>query len=371
MEQLPETAISLILSNLDTTALNSITRTSKPLTQQIAKLHEIDYQWKLMTEAYLGVEIPYDTNDWQEVYKFITLVEDDQYVFFRREVFFAQLGLLLYPDLFKVTGKAKLFQIVKLPGIIEEASIETISLLLGLPELDWYWVNIHSSFITAMKYLREDIADLLIEDGRCFKTFGGIPFTISAACRSGCGRIALRLIEKYPDHLPAELKHVYIMSCCHGLRDLADVLLELDVNMQDKYVSLGKHILEYLEDGTALPKHSSKTIENHGIFAMIVSGYTSQAYKLLAQRTIDSALTLPRSIFICIDSGNITEFDEILPYITSKYITEYKLVEHMVTRVNSNLELIHQLAQLLSNNGRNKLIKVALKHGNWRYVEYM
>ena len=58
MEQLPETAISLILSNLDTTALNSITRTSKPLTQQIAKLHESDYHWKLMTEAYLGVEIP-------------------------------------------------------------------------------------------------------------------------------------------------------------------------------------------------------------------------------------------------------------------------------------------------------------------------
>jgi hypothetical protein len=49
MEQLPETAMSVILTNLNNTELNSLVRTSQTLNTTVKAK---DYQWKLMTEAY-------------------------------------------------------------------------------------------------------------------------------------------------------------------------------------------------------------------------------------------------------------------------------------------------------------------------------
>jgi hypothetical protein len=50
-------------------------------------------------EAYdrsiLGVDIPYNSDNWEDVYKTITLIGDQRSLLFTRDVFYAKLGLLL------------------------------------------------------------------------------------------------------------------------------------------------------------------------------------------------------------------------------------------------------------------------------------
>ena len=83
MEELPDTVVSNILLNSSKEQLNSLLRTSTKLANSVNKVTEGDYIWRLMTESYLGVNIPYtsdyaiDVNSdytWKDVYKFVTLI---------------------------------------------------------------------------------------------------------------------------------------------------------------------------------------------------------------------------------------------------------------------------------------------------------
>ena len=52
-----------------------------------------------MTEAYLGVDIPFNPpvehgSTWEDVYKFVTLIGNKKYLLYTRDVFYAKLGLL-------------------------------------------------------------------------------------------------------------------------------------------------------------------------------------------------------------------------------------------------------------------------------------
>jgi hypothetical protein len=117
-----------------------------------------------MTEAHLNVyevaqaHIPFHYDTWKDVYKFVTLIGDKKHLLYTRGVLYAKLGLLLGISLVGET----------LDLALQQASIETIKLLLTLPELDnqWYcFVQVTPPMVVG----REDVAMLLIEDGRCLK----------------------------------------------------------------------------------------------------------------------------------------------------------------------------------------------------------
>lgn len=94
MEELPETVLSVMLGYAGRNVLNLLQRTSTTLTNKVGDVTKGSYQWKLMTESYLGLKIDLEHSNWQNVYKFVTLIGENKHLLFCRDVFFAKLGLL-------------------------------------------------------------------------------------------------------------------------------------------------------------------------------------------------------------------------------------------------------------------------------------
>ena len=136
MEQLPETALASLSSDANKQVFNSLARTSKALSERVNELTEGNYQWKLMTEAYLKTEIALENNNWKSVYKFVTLIDKSRFLLFARDVFYAELGLLI---------RVPVASYLKI--VVEKALLETVKFLLDLPQLEHTWEDpkVHTS----------------------------------------------------------------------------------------------------------------------------------------------------------------------------------------------------------------------------------
>jgi hypothetical protein len=387
MEELPETVLSLVLGNSSNTTLNALSRTSQTLTQKISAISEGNYMWQFMTEEYLGVKIPMIHSNWEDVYKFVTLIGDDKYLLYTRDIFYAKLGLLIGVD-FKDKHT--------ITKALAKADLDTISLILSLNE------DIDDTVFyleTVFKYGRDDVGMLLVYND-IYTSDGPVDYIIMLAIDGGCQESFRILVNKFPDDVWDISSH-YVFACSYGLKDVAKEIRDLgDVDEED--LELGQNILQYLRDGI-ITDELVKQMSHVRIASMIKSGYTLRAYKILNAYDIKEFMllllylgknklstlkgmtkddinksefetleqVLIDSICIGLNRGTITRFEQMKLYIKKGYIRAHKLLHYIVSDCDCDILIIRRLSKLTSKNELKDIITRALKHGNWQYAEVM
>jgi hypothetical protein len=318
--------------------------------------------WKLMTEAYLGINIPYAYNKWEDVYKFVTLIGKDTYLLFSRDVFHAKVGLLLNVPLINVPYESLLL-------IVEQAQSETLSFVLDLPQLKDEWKK--TKYITsAMKYLREDIAMLLVQDGRCLQNRANIEAITTVALLKGCGEVFMYLADNFPNDIPEEIGDMYTISCCYGLEDVAEAIQEIDPYLNyDSGVKSGQAMLKYLKTG--IEKDLPRYIQYDCVYAMIRSGNALLAHRFVKYYSNESDNILYESLCISLRNRTLTDLSDLEPYINSEPRTPGLLLLRIIRDPNYDLDVIRQLSTLVPRDTLIDLGKHSLTYGNWKYAEAM
>lgn len=343
MEHLPDTALSVLLTNINKGTLNTLSRTSKSISDRLSSIKS-NYAWKLMTEAYLGMDIPLENDDWESVYKFVTLIGDKLYLLFTREVFYAELGLLLE----------------SIPPIkhIEEIPIDTLEYLLTVLELDHVWKS-HVHIRNAARQCRDDLALLLAKDERCFRNPSKIWSTMKATLEGGCGKTFMYLRDKYPAHVDHLMVGGYsITAACYGLEDVVQVLGQ-DPNTREllNFVRTGRREGGYLPKGVHLTEY---------VDAMVKSGHLSSAIQFDFYPLDMSSIY--RSMCIAIRNGAVTDLASLEPYTKKQQRVPAHLLGEMVKYPRFDLEMIRHLTSLTPKDWLPRVVKSALSYGNWEYA---
>jgi hypothetical protein len=408
MEQLPETAISIILSNSNTKTLNSLSRISQSLTSTISKVSESNYQMKLMTVAYLNIdpiELSGDNtnNNWEEVYKFVTLIGDKTYLLYTRDVLHAKLGILIGAEL-------------KLPIIMKQATADTIAYLLTLSFLDDMWNS--NCIDDALEYRRQDVCLMLLEDGKSLTDtdMTNIDHIIRTSIMEGCGDVFMYIMQKYPQYSLRDLHihgfvfdnigYYYLISLCYGLTSVGNKLAKTEL-VDKKSFRLAQAILRYRDHG--IMDNELRELDSINVIeALIKSGNIDRAYNLLGntdlnltqfytecyaeasdlygeseaasmtdedcEEFVDKAVEdfLIEAIIIgLVSNSEKRNYSRLPSYISEGYIKAVSLLNKLVCLYDIDLALIQLLSTLVSDDDRDNLIKKALKYGNWKYAIVM
>jgi hypothetical protein len=313
-----------------------------------------------MTEAYLGIEIPLEHNKWEDVYKFVTFIGNKRELLYTKDLFYAQLGLLLGEPLI---GGA----FGTLDGAIAEASLETIAFLLTLPALSKEWENF-DHITSAVKYCRDDVALLLLQDGRYTKDVNNIYGIACALLTGGCSNSFLYLLEKFRNNISGNIEGEYIVTCCYGLEDVALKLRELDLDIRNE-IEIGNRVFRFLSTGV-IEGNLAFDIESNGVLAIIKSGYLAYAFPLISHSSRSIYTRLYQAISIALLKHPSIQFAELEPYLASDNAPK-KLLEIMLRNSHHNVDTIRRLSALVSHIDRNKFIKQALSFGDWQYAKAM
>jgi hypothetical protein len=376
MEELPDTVVSNILLNSSKEQLNSLLRTSTKLANSVNKVTEGDYIWRLMTESYLGVNIPYtsdyaiDVNSdytWKDVYKFVTLIGKRKKLLFFRDVFHAKLGLLVVDLSLSLNDRL-------LKHVIHKGQLNTIAFLLTLPELYEDWGGSKYALL-ALKRRRQDVCMLLINDGRALRSSKRISRLILSSVSYGCDEVFLYLVDMYPNNITNELGDYYITACSYGYDDVADKIIELGIDASDDTdIALGSDMLDYL-DGYQISANLKYGVQASDICAMITSGYVLEACELLevSGKRVNTK-DLNDTICIAIMNGIIDDVSDLICLINKRHIDLHAIIEKLVVYPNTNVNVIKQLLELRPLDTYNdvtliQLSKRALKYGNWQFSE--
>jgi hypothetical protein len=324
-----------------------------------------------MTEAYLNVSIPFDmepSSTWEDVYKFITLIGEVRYLLYTRDVFYAKLAVLLNIDIVQRDIREE---------VINRANVDTIAFLLTVDSLKYTWDC--DCILEALSLGREDVAMLLIQDGKLLKDTTSITYIIEASLKGGCGKVFMYLAERFPNSMPDNVGYYYVTCCSYGLPSIAAKIPELDpMSIGQHDVSTGadisllcsldpEDISEFITTGIYTEGLRERLRFDEGVYPMIRSGRGDIAYYLIRPGCEENMLY--KSIVIALNNGMITEFSQLEPYISMGYITADKLLELMIPNYKSNLEIVKRLSMSLSNDQRISISQKALRVGNWKFSQ--
>ena len=312
-----------------------------------------------MTESYLMIDIPMEHNNWESVYKFVTLIGNNRGLLFTRDVFYAKLGLLLCIPVGPTFVKA-----------IINARIETIELLLDLSELQALWRN-RRYILMATEKGRYDVALLLAKDCGCLVDNYAVVDVVKGSLDGGCSKTFFYLVEKYHygKQMPFDFVGTYEpIAACYDLEGVVLDIKYLSPQHSEDYKT-SKMILKFVRAGgegpVRIPLLGERLVRYTG--AVIKGGHLITAYKMSTYDYIDRIIY--ESIVIGIRNGTITDWFELKPYIDRDPELPGIVLSYIVEIPYIDLRAVRYLASFTSGSVRTMLVERALKCGNWEYAK--
>jgi hypothetical protein len=326
-----------------------------------------------MVESYLGVEIPSSIQPktrWEDVYKTVILLNNRRHLFYTRDLFYAQLGALLVAP-FDTKKRNMLEDTIKL------ASLEAIAFMLTLPELEKEWENPRYVRIAADNY-RDDVALLLLQDGRCTNNTEHIPDITVSLFQNGCEKAFIYIADKFPNDMPGdmpdmpdELTMYYPLAVCYRIDNAILKVEEMGQEISDEDIRTGKEIVAFIDTGMNARRLAYKIGQN-GIHALIKRGYLRGGHELVKYSVEMSAYKgLYQTICISLLRNPDIKFSQLKPYLDNAVFSVKVLLKHMIPDSHHNITIVKQLSALVSSKDRDEFIKEALEYGNWEYAKIM
>lgn len=247
---------------------------------------------------------------------------------------------------------------------VEMADLETIAFLLTVPYLSDKWKS-DEYVAKALTHSREDVAILLIQDGKYIENVGTENKFALAALKGLCGQVLAYLSKEITTLSPEDSEKYYIISQRRAYDETQiDYVVVLDFDNEDEDTISGQ-IVKYIHDGIVTDGLYQK-ISSNGIYTIIINGFLSRAFGLLKLKAA-SRVRVSAAILAGLNNGNITDYNGLIPYIRLGYIT-LELLENMVKYHKSNMSIMAHLIKLVDKKDRKRLVKEALKYGNWHYT---
>jgi hypothetical protein len=244
------------------------------------------------------------------------------------------------------------------------ADLETIAFLLTVPYLSDKWKS-DEYVAKALTHSREDVAILLIQDGKYIENVGTENKFALAALKGLCGQVLAYLSKEITTLSPEDSEKYYIISQRRAYDETQiDYVVVLDFDNEDEDTISGQ-IVKYIHDGIVTDGLYQK-ISSNGIYTIIINGFLSRAFGLLKLKAA-SRVRVSAAILAGLNNGNITDYNGLIPYIRLGYIT-LELLENMVKYHKSNMSIMAHLIKLVDKKDRKRLVKEALKYGNWHYT---
>ena len=341
-----ENVLSNIFLNSNPSSFEDFANTSKLIQRASVKLQQDEYQYKLMLEKLLGMDIPMSYNKWRESYQFVLAIGSNVNLLFTKDVFHAQLGTLLVVDQKKALEYAVKF-----------AELKTIEYLMHDSSLAYnaLW-NTDKLVDIAIYALRQDVALYIIEDERCFTDKSRIESVMYDAAECGLSNVFFYLLDAYPNrNLNQDMSDILFGHvCASGARDIADYLISTYPGaLQDSEIRDGYKVLDIIEGHDDLDdiKAYTHTLQTHGHINRLVTPNIN--YGAIGQG---------------IRNGRITDIEVIKPIIRNQD-SVYILLADCINTLNGKRDigvnnLAIELFKMLDNEGYIKIsIRAAKDNG--------
>ena len=298
--ELPSTVLSNILLRSGLSSFENLANTNKSMQSSLTSVQQDQYQYKLMLEDLLGMEIPMPYDDWKGSYEFVLATQPNVEMLFTRDVFHAQLGI-------ELAARAKYCVL----AAVKSAEIETIRYLMT--ESKWasdeVW-NTSRLVDSAQLVLREEVVMLLFQDGRCFTDEEDIETLIADSACHGMSRAYFYLIENYPNRIPDDIGQAFLEACSSGARDIAVHIASIpNVDLDDDELDDGFALLDWYDDPTNEKLYEATSVCMLG--CAIMTGHFPSAAGVLKDRSKSYTRVLEKAI----RTGGVHSISQIGQYL--------------------------------------------------------
>lgn len=304
-----------------------------------------------MLEDLLGMNIPMPYANWKDSYEFVLATQSDPYILFTRDVFHMQLGLEIVDDDEKAIKTA-----------VKYADLDAIKFLLNESKLskDELWSSVKPLKKTILLF-REEVALLLIEDGRCFTKESNIEGDIYNSACEGLSKLYFYLINKYPQHIPEDIAATFLPACASGAEDIVEhILMIARDDLEQREIKSGYRFLNEVIGYDA--PNQSYSLARHGRFLQYFHGFfLCMKPKIQSERTAEY-------LGEGIKCGKITDIESIRKCLFDNTVIYGLLQACIATLTVEYVEGVNALAtelfKLLDNEAQIKAsIRAAVSKG--------